>query len=145
MFVGKCLEIWSKHTEYHLNIQSSVCICMCAHVRMCISESVLMYVRRLIQKFVDTLNKHSNWMDLWMMLYIHIITSLMNIQIKFYKSILKGNITNWSDIVFLLKFCIPQEELDEKWNKVSRSSYSLPWQRNVNDTPNKIFSTFKIQ
>ena len=56
---------------------------------------------------------------------------------------LKENITNWSDIFFLLKLCIhvPQEE----WNKVSRSSYSLPWQRNVNDTPIRFFSTFKIQ
>ena len=80
MFVGKCLEMWSKHPEYHLNVQSSVCVCMHAHVCMCVRESVLVYVRRLIQKFVDTLNKHSNWIDLWMILYIHIVTPLMNIQ-----------------------------------------------------------------
>ena len=90
MFVGKCLEIWSKHLEYHLNVQSSVCVCMRAHVCMCVRESVLVYVRRLIQKFVDTLNKHSNWIDLWMILYIHIVTSLMNVQIKIYESILNG-------------------------------------------------------
>ena len=28
---------------------------------------------------------------------------------------------------------------------VSRSPYSSSWQRNVNDTPISIFSTFKIQ
>ena len=37
-----------------------VCICMCAYARMCVRESMLVYVRWLIQKFVDTLNKHSN-------------------------------------------------------------------------------------
>ena len=90
MFAGKCLEMWSKHLEYHLNVQSALCVCMRAHVCMCIRESVLVYVRRLIQKFVDILNKHSNWIDLWMILYIHITTSLMNIQIKKYESILNG-------------------------------------------------------
>ena len=67
-----------------------VCVCMRDHVRMCVRESVLVYGRRLIQKFVKTLNKHSNWTDLWLILYIHIVTSLMNKQIKFYESILKG-------------------------------------------------------
>ena len=57
---------------------------MRAHVRMCVHEGVLVYVGQLIQKFVDTLNKHSNGIDLRMILYIHIFTSLMNIQIKFY-------------------------------------------------------------
>ena len=66
MFVGICLEMWSKHLEYHLDVQSSLCVCMHAHVCMCIRERVLVYVRRLIQKFVDTLNK-------WMILYIHIL------------------------------------------------------------------------
>ena len=90
MFVGKCLEMWSKNLEYHLNVQSSVCVCMRAHVCICVLESVLVYVRRQIQKFVDTLNKHSNWIDLWMIFYIHIVTSLLNIQIKFDESILNG-------------------------------------------------------
>ena len=64
-----------------------------------------------------------------------------------YGCLLKGTITYWSDIVFLLKLCILQKDVsqDEKRNKISRSSYSLPWQRNVNDTPIRIFSTFKIQ
>ena len=62
LFVGKCLEIWSKHFEYHLNVQSSVCVCLRAqvHVCVCICESVLVYVRWLILKFMDTLGKHSN-------------------------------------------------------------------------------------
>ena len=36
------------------------------------------------------INKHSNWTDLWMILYLHIVTSLMNIQIKIYENILNG-------------------------------------------------------
>ena len=63
------------------------------------------------------------------------------------RRLLKGNITNWYDIVFLLKLCILQEERLTvwKWNKVRRSSNSLPWQRDINDTPIRIFSTFQIQ
>ena len=63
---------------------------MHAHVCMCVRDSVLVYVWQLIQKFVDTLNKHSNWIDLQMILYIHTVTSLMNIQIKIYESKLNG-------------------------------------------------------
>ena len=43
---------------------------------------------------------------------------------------------------FIFAYCKKDVSLDEKWNTVSRSPYSLPWQRNVNDTPIRIFSTF---
>ena len=36
---GRCLELWSKHLEYHLNVQSSMCVCMRAHVCMCVREN----------------------------------------------------------------------------------------------------------
>ena len=112
---------------------------LCVHMYACSCTYVRTWERARVCTTADSevrgYLKHNNGIDLWMILYIHSVTSLMNIQIKFYESIWKGNITNWYDIVFLLKLCKPQEELDEKWNKVSRSSYSLPWQRNINDTP----------
>ena len=53
---------------------------------------ICLHLRGLIQKFVYTLTKHSSWIDSWMplLLYIHIVTSLMNIQMKFYESVLNG-------------------------------------------------------
>ena len=53
----------------------------------------------------------------------------------------KYNLLIWHCFYWNFAYC-KNVSLDEKWNKVSRSPYSLSWQRNVTDTPIKIFSTF---
>ena len=59
-------------------------------------------------------------------------------------ALLKGNklINLTLSFYWNFAYCKKNVSLDEKLNKVSRSLYSLPWKRNVNDTPIRIFSTF---
>ena len=45
---------------------------------MYVHESMLVYVRGLIQKFMDTLDKHSNWIDSWMNDALHAHYYILN-------------------------------------------------------------------